>query len=347
METIEDVAVSTRVRLARNFAGIPFPNRLKDRECARRMIHMVAQGLRDVEAFRLDYMDSVSEASAASMYERNLISRELIRKRDISAVLASSDENISVMINEEDHIRAQYFLKGLDLEKAYERLAGIEEIISETMPFAYDKEFGYLTACPSNLGTGLRASVMLFLPALAQSGYMRELVPILNRQGLTVRGSFGEGSATEGALYQVSNEVTLGYSEAEILARVGEAVTDIIVSEHKAREKMFRENRLELIDTVLRSYGVLTNCIKIGLKEFIGLMTNVKLGVALGILEGNLSDLDEIIVSMHPAALDERSGETLSEEMQNICRAEYTRELLGSRLGRIDERRRIELSGRE
>ena len=205
-----DVAVSTRIRLARNFEDYPFPNRLFDVSLAEEIVRLVTDELCGVEDFTLRRMNTVTEEEAASLRESNLISRDLWKNRAISAVLISSDESISVMINEEDHIREQYFMKGFDLETAYERLSGIDDLIASAIPFAYDKQFGYLTACPTNLGTGLRASVMLFLPAMARSGLMRAVAEEFSREGLTVRGAYGEGSGAEGALYQLSNERTLG-----------------------------------------------------------------------------------------------------------------------------------------
>lgn len=343
--TIEDVAVSTRVRLARNFQNYPFPNRLKSKKQAREIVDLVAEGLKKVDNFHIIRMDTLTEEEAVSWLEDRVISRALLKNKSISEAIVSEDESISIMINEEDHVREQYFMKGFDLGKAYERLAGLDEIISEIMPFAYDKELGYLTACPTNIGTGLRASVMLFLPAIAQSGRMRELIPEWNRMGLTLRGTFGEGSETEGALYQLSNEVTLGYSESEILDIVEQAVLNVIEIEHMERERWFRERRVEVLDTVFRSYGVLTNCVKIGSKEFIGLMTNLKIGVALGIIDGDLDDLDSIIVKHYPANFDALTGVQDDVEMNDISRAEAMRDLL-RRFKLVDEKRLKELIDR-
>ena len=213
--SFEDVVVSTRVRLARNFADYPFPNRLTDVGQAREIVRLLAAELNHTDTFDVYYMSSVSAEKAAFLKERHLISQDLINNRRISAALVSRDESISVMINEEDHVREQYFLNEFNLKKVYERISGIDDIISESIPFAYDEALGYLTACPTNLGTGLRASVMLFLPGLTRRSVMRKLMPYLTRLGLTVRGAFGEGSGTEGELYQVSNEITLGRSEDE------------------------------------------------------------------------------------------------------------------------------------
>lgn len=341
--TIEDVAISTRIRLARNFENYPFPNRMHDRRQARDLIHSVAQCLELTDAFSLTYMDTMSDMAVSAMYERNLISRDVMKNKEIAAVLLANDESISVMINEEDHIREQCFMPGLELERVYERIVGIDEAIARINPFAYDRQLGYLTACPSNLGTGLRASVKMFLPAATQSGRISEFIPYLKANGLTVRGAFGEGTVVDGSFYQISNEVTLGLSEEEILAKVEETVMQIIDIEHEEREKIFNGNRLQFVDTVFRSYGILTNCVSLNLKEFMGLMTNIKLGMAMGIIEGDVALIDSIIQNMRPGTLNERSGDRLTEDMQNILRAEYTRELLVNNLKVSDGEQRADL----
>ena len=267
------VAVSTRIRLARNFRGYPFPNRI-GRAAAREIVNLISTELKRVDAFELRYLDAISPAQAELLKERYLISNDLIRHREISAVLLSRreggaktfekelsdilEENVSVMINEEDHIREQYFMRGFDLRRGYERLSGIDDIISETIPFAYDKQLGYLTACPTNLGTGLRASVMLFLPALSRSGRMNEIAQDLRSRGLTVRGAFGEGSKGDGDLFQVSNEFTLGVSEDDLLTLVEGEVEELVEEELVARSALREEGGAFLLDRILRSYGILT-----------------------------------------------------------------------------------------
>ena len=252
IESHASVVASTRMRLARNFADYPFPNVLLQdahaEEQADEIVSILTAELNRLDTFRLYEMRSVSEETAALLQERNLISRDLLANNRISAALVSEDEHISVMINEEDHLRVQYFMKGLDLNRAYERVSGFDDLISETIPFAYDSEFGYLTACPTNLGTGLRASVMLFLPALSRRGLIKKAVPQLSRRGLTIRGASGEGSGNEGDLFQISNEMTLGRSEEYILELVEEEVE--LLTEFEIRERMCMklEGGLSLVD---------------------------------------------------------------------------------------------------
>ena len=314
----ESVAVSTRMRLARNFKDYPFPGRLlSDPHAAEQsgeMIRLLSAALAGVEDFTLYEMESIPEETAARLKERYLISRELMRNRKISAALISRDESISVMINEEDHLRVQYFMKGYDLH-----------IISDSIPFAYDEKLGYLTACPTNLGTGLRASVMLFLPALARRGRMKRIIPTLTRLGLTVRGVFGEGSGAEGDLFQISNEITLGLDEEELLFGVEQAVSIIVETELLERGRMKAEEGIELKDKIFRSYGILSSCCRLKEKEFSARISDLKLGTVLGYMgrEGSMSELDQLAIAMRPASIRALAGCELGEEEGAIFRAEY------------------------
>lgn len=328
----ESVAVSSRIRLERNFADYPFPARLlRDahaEEQAQEIIQLVSAKLSRLDAFVLYEMKNLSDERAAFLVERNLVSRELISNRRISAALILRDESMSVMINEEDHIRAQYFIRGFDLGKAFERISGIDDAISESIPFAYDDMFGYLTACPTNLGTGLRASVMCFLPAVSRRGLMRRISPELTRLGLTVRGAFGEGSGAEGDLFQISNEVTLGQSEGDILSVVERAVSTVVEFELRERDRMKAEEGLALKDKIMRSYGVLTNACKMDLREFSARISDVKLGVALGYFkdeedDDRMRELDDLFVEMRPANINRLNGAPLCKEEQDEYRAEY------------------------
>lgn len=333
LESCESIAVSTRMRLARNFEGYPFPNRLlRDphaEEQATEMISLISAELKLIDAFVLYEMKNISDENAAFLSERNLISRDLLANRKISAALVSKDERISVMINEEDHLRIQYFMKGFDLDKAYERVLNLEERIAEFIPIAYDTQFGYLTACPTNLGTGLRASVMLFLPALSRRGEMRRLVSVLNKGGLTVRGASGEGSDTEGDLFQVSNEMTLGLSERHLLDLVDKTVTTLTDMEITERMRMKAEEGLNLFDELMRSYGVLMHCRKIDAKEFVARIADLKLAVALGYMGGDesgeslMSRLDTLTVEMRPANLNRLERRKLDPLEQDVARASY------------------------
>lgn len=326
----ENVVVSTRIRLARNFADYPFPNKLTDVRQAREIIRLIAAELNHTDTFDVFYMDEITAEKAEFLKERHLISQDLINNRRISAALVSRDESISIMINEEDHIREQYFLKEFDLDKVYERIMGIDDIISESIPFAFDETLGYLTACPTNLGTGLRASVMLFLPALSRRDLIRKIMPSITRLGLTVRGAFGEGSGTEGEMYQISNEVTLGLSETDLLETVKNVVSTVTEFELRERIKLFEEDEIAFRDRVFRSHGILTNCYMLSGQEVMERMADVKLGVAMGVLHGNMQELNDLVVAMRPANINRLNGAPLDKRERDIYRAEYISKALRS-----------------
>lgn len=338
LESYESVVSSTRMRLARNFADYPFPNALlrdaHSEEQAQEIVSILSARLGVAEGFRLYDMKSVPDERAELLREKNLISRDLIANKRISAALVSLDESISVMINEEDHLRMQYFMKGLDLNKAYERVSGIDEIISDAIPFAYDRELGYLTACPTNLGTGLRASVMLFLPALARYGLLQKTAEQLTRGGLTVRGAAGEGSRAEGDFVQVSNEMTLGFSEEAILDLVERAVEVLTECEISERMRAKVEGGLTLYDEIGRSYGTLLGCKKITAEELVTRIADVKFGLALGYIEGErdgeklIGEIDDFMVKMRPANLKRLSATLLDGEERDAYRARAVSEAL-------------------
>ncbi len=342
LESHESVVSSTRMRLARNFADYPFPNVLlrdvHSEEQATEIVSILTSELNRMDEFRLYEMKSVSEETAALLLEKKLISRDLIANNRISAALVSRDERISVMINEEDHLRVQYFIKGLALnkafEQAFERVSGIDDIISETVPFAYDEEFGYLTACPTNLGTGLRASVMLFLPALTRRGLLKKAETQLSRAGLTLRGAAGEGSGAEGDFIQVSNEMTLGLTEEDILYRVERAAELLTEFELRERMRMKAEAGLSLFDQIGRSYGILLGCKMITAEELVSRVADVKFGLALGYIEGEkdgeklIGELDDFMLKMRPANLKRLSGIQLDGEERDAYRAKAASAML-------------------
>lgn len=338
LESYESVAASTRMRLARNFEDYPFPNiLLRDayaEEQAGEIVSLLTAELSRFDEFRLYKMKSVTEETAALLKEKNLISRDLIANSRISAALVSEDESISVMINEEDHLRVQYFMKGLNLNRAYDRVTDIDNFISATIPFAYDSKFGYLTACPTNLGTGLRASVMLFLPALSRRGVMKQAASKLSHGGLTVRGASGEGSGTEGDFFQVSNEMTLGISEEDILDHVERAVETLTELEIRERMCMKAEEGISLADEIGRSYGILLGCKKITAEELALRVADIKLGLALGYIDGEkdgeklIGDLDDFMVKMRPANLKRLSGIKLDGEERDVYRAKTAAETI-------------------
>ncbi len=323
VNTSEGIVVSTRVRLARNLEGFPFPSHLKDEKQAKEIIRLISSGLSKLSEFRLQYMDTVSDEQAVCLMENHLISPKLIKNKRYSAALINGEENVSSMINEEDHLREQCIVKGLDLKLAYETMSEIDNHISKSMKFAFDEQLGFLTACPTNLGTGLRASVMQFLPALTMNGLMPKLIRSVSRLGLTVRGMYGEGSDAEGFLYQISNEVTLGVTEDEILQQVGDVVKKVCALEESERRNLMRCDRsLDIQDECMRAYGVLTNCAKVSTTEFVKLISKVKLGACLGYVKlTDVSEIDRLMVKLRPTNINAAAQRNLTPLERDIYRA--------------------------
>lgn len=319
-----NTVASSRIRLARNLNGYPFPSRFKSDKQAKEIIRAVSAAINKVDTFNLTYMDNISVAEAANLVENHLISPLLTQRPHCSAVLINERRNVSIMLNEEDHLREQCIEKGFSLHEAYKTMSEKDAAISRSISFAYDEQLGYLTACPTNLGTGLRASVMLFLPALTMAGVMQNVISNATRLGLTVRGIYGEGSQAEGYMYQVSNEVTLGLREEEILGQVEEFVIRISEMEQSERAKLKRGcDALEIKDRCLRSYGVLTNCALMPSEEFEKLCANLKLGACLGYVNvEDITEIDELIVKMKPSNLNLAANRELTSAERDVYRAE-------------------------
>ena len=335
---IDSTVASSRIRLARNLADYPFPNRLSGVSQAKEIIRKVSAAASRCREFKLYYMDEISESVALSLRDDHLISAELVANKKYGAALIDEGDSdsfgdgraadkISVMINEEDHLREQYIAKGLNLETAYLRISEMDDALSRNIRFAYDAKLGYLTACPTNLGTGLRASVMLFLPGLTRMNKMNKLIREISRLGHTVRGVYGEGSAAEGYMYQISNEVTLGVSEDYILSEVKKAVLEIVNMETQARRALLSEDYIGVKDGCRRAFGILTYCETISFGEFLKYMSDVKLGAALGFVPiESFSGLDDLIEALRPANISLLSDERLSAAERDILRAEKCRE---------------------
>ena len=333
---MDGIAVSSRVRLARNLSGLVFPTVFgeKQKEIAGR----VEAVLKSVGEFRRLDVKNLSGTELLAMKERYLISADLIENRETGSVILSDDETVSIMINEEDHVREQCFLRGLNLRDAYAVLDRIDDVLSGEIEFAFDPKRGYLTSCPTNLGTGMRASVMLFLPALTLSRSIASIMTAVSKERIEVRGVYGEGSDTEGCLYQVSNQVSLGLSESEILRQVENVVLRIAEAEKAGRASLFEQAPLELRDRVMRAYGTLLYAVKIDSAEFMKLFSDVKLGAALGILPlSNPGALDEIAVKVRPANLILQAGKELSAEERDVARADTVRKTLQTLAGTGNE----------
>ena len=304
---LADTVISSRVRLARNIKGYLFPSRL-DANGANEIIEKISAPL-ESEGFRRINFSDISPVMATSYVERHYVSPEFATMETPHALLLQETGGIAVMVCEEDHLRIQSILPGLSLEDAYKNASSIEKKLDADFDFAYSDTLGYLTHCPTNLGTGMRASVMMFLPALSRGGYIASLAAQLTKLGLAMRGLFGEGSGVAGCMYQISNQITLGVSESEILAKLTEAVKQIHESEMQARKNIGEDALDRLTDRVMRSVGILKNAYMIGTEEFIKLFCDVRLGISKGIVRGiDYEQLGTLLVEAMPATL------TLSSE---------------------------------
>lgn len=317
----------SRIRLARNVFDCPFY--LTDKATAKEIVKKVNLSLAKCGTFNLYYVTNLSESKLEALKEKHLISNNLIKNRECGAVLISDDESVSVMIGEEDVLREQCFMRGLSLMEAYKKLDQIDDEISKNLDIAYSDKFGYLTACATNLGTGLRASVMLFLPALTESGRIKELIASARNAGLAVRGVYGEGSVAEGYVYQISNETTLGVKEQSVIREVSETVEKICELEREESERLYGKRKIETMDRAHKSFGILTNAVMLSYGEFLEHVASVKTGAMLGLMNINeLEAIDDLIVSVRPAVLAEDYGRTLSVTDEKILRAEKVKRTL-------------------
>ncbi len=323
-----DTVISSRVRLARNINGYPFASKL-DANGANEIIEKVSSPL-EASGFRRINFSDLSPIMATSYVERHYASPEFATKETPHALLLQEQSGIAVMVCEEDHLRIQCILAGLALEEAYKNAARTEKQLDEEFDFAYSERLGYLTHCPTNLGTGMRASVMMFLPALTRGGYMNSLANQLSKIGLTVRGLFGEGSGSAGAMYQISNQVTLGITEEETLRKLTDAVNQIIESEQKARKTINGEALDRLTDRIKRSEGILKYAHMMTSSEFIKLFADVRFGIALGIVSDiSYEQLGTLLVEVMPATLTLSSENTpKNESARDKLRAQKIQTLL-------------------
>lgn len=323
-----DVAISTRIRLARNLHGFKF--NLSKKEDIEALENKVKDNLFNIgyglKFFKLKDMDDITKMS---LVEKNLISPDFVLKRnETGSILINDDENICIMIGEEDHLRIQVFSNGLDLKNTLNLAIELDEKIGDTLGYAMNKKYGYLTACPSNMGTGLRASVMLHLPALSKTKNTRKILEAISNFGISIRGVYGENTESSGDMYQISNKQTLGISEKEIIENLNVIAEKVIEQERNAR-KILAKDDIELEDMVYRSYGVLSNCRKISSEETRELLSNIKLGTDLGILK-ELTDLKvkKLYLFTKPANLQKYLGEQYEAIERDIKRAEVIKQII-------------------
>lgn len=324
---INNYVVSSRIRLARNLNKYPFPNKLGF-EGGKHVIKEVSEPLVKYLNGNLFLLKNMKPLEIEAFKEKHLISKALAQNINTGAVVLNKDSTLSVMINEEDHVRIQVIKKSLDLESAYEFADKVDDLISENAEIAFDVHLGYLSSCPTNLGTAMRASVMMFLPALAINRTINNVIFSISKDAIALRGVYGEGSQAEGYMYQLSNQFSLGLSEKEIINTVKNQIYKIAEAEEIARETLMTKNRIELTDMIMRAWGILTNAYKIDSSEFMQNISLVKLGAALNILNVKNAAIDEVIVACRPANLTLRCGKDLNAVERDIYRAEFLRDVL-------------------
>ena len=325
---INSVILSSRIRLARNITNMPYPNKQTDLS-ANDVLNKVFFVAKNSLNFATDKIADLTEEKIAYYMENNLISKDVDQK--YGGVAYSDDEVVSIMVNEEDHIRMQCIITGLNLKKAYDIINDIDSELMQNINYAYDNDLGFLTACPSNVGTGIRASVLMFLPALTITGNLEDISKSLKNLGITIRGSRGEGSDTQGYLYQISNETTLGKSEKQIIQEVESSVLRLFDMENNIVEKIKESNDINLFDIILRAFGTLKYCYRLSSKEFQELCALSKLGCELGLIDNIYMDaLDELNYAVKPANLVKLNGSYLSDNERDIFRAKYVSNILNN-----------------
>ncbi len=322
-----EVVVSTRIRLARNLEDYPFPAKL-DANGKKQVNGLVRDALLGGcdEDLSFVEMESLSRAQAVSLAERHLISPEFASDVNGRALLLSEDESVSIMLCEEDHIRLQVMESGLALDTAYERADKLDNAISSKLQLAFDERIGFLTQCPTNIGTAMRASVMLHLPALGKSGQITRIASTVSKLGLIIRGAYGEGSAPSGDMYQLSNQVTLGINEETALNNLKSITSQLVAQELAAREQMLKNPVWQ--DKVYRALGILKSARLLSCEEFMNLASLVRLGSSSGLLDVSLEKLGELMVDMQPATINAREGKNLDAAGRDELRAKEVREAL-------------------
>lgn len=322
----KNVALSTRVRLARNISGIPFPSHLENlrlKEVNKEIsTKILSCDLADV-SLRLIDMESLGDIEAYSMVERHIISPKFAAKREGRILLLSDDESVSIMLGEEDHLRIQVIMPGEQLDLAYKICDRIDTALSKKLEFAFDEKLGFLTECPTNLGTGMRASIMLHLPLLEAGGQLKNISEATAKIGLTFRGFYGEGSKSRASIYQLSNQITLGVSEESAIENLKNITKRIIDSENEA---IINIDETTLSDSVCRSLGVLKYAKKMTTKEMMTHISTLLLGMRNGILNDDLPLL-KFFIDSQPAMINRIYGDT-EPQKRDIIRAEQLRKYL-------------------
>lgn len=327
-----DVVISSRIRLARNLAGFPFLSKC-DPEQRRQIQKLLAKTIKQInlgqEVFFFD-IERADELDRQILVERHLISRQHAEAEGSRAVAVSTTETVALMINEEDHLRIQVLRSGLQLDQTWQEINRIDDLLGAHLDYAFHRRFGYLTACPTNVGTGIRVSVMLHLPALKLAGQIERVFQAARDMRLAIRGLYGEGTEAVGDFYQVSNQITLGKSEQEIIDEFKHVVIPKIIDyEQRTRQAMLKQKRIALDDKIWRAYGMLQYARSVSSEETLFLLSHLRMGVNLGRIDRlNLQTVNELFLTTQPAHLQKLRGQRLDGHQRDVVRAEYIRSRL-------------------
>ncbi|MDY0410026.1 protein arginine kinase [Virgibacillus soli] len=328
-----DIVLSSRIRLARNFADKPFPivAELQDLEGIHQFFKKEYEhtSFKDYQDFEFISIRNLSTIEKMVLVEKHLVSPLLTKNAQTSAALISKNEQVSIMVNEEDHIRMQLYYPGFQLNNALNEALELDDWLEEKVNFAFDEKRGYLTSCPTNVGTGMRASVMMHLPALTLTKQLNRMIPAINQLGLVVRGIYGEGSESLGKVFQISNQTTLGKSEEDIIEDLQGVVQQLITHERNARKRLMEQSGVQLEDRIFRSYGILKHSRIIESKEAANRLSDVRLGIDLDLIQDEShSILNELMVVTQPGFLQHYAKKTLTANERDILRASLIRERL-------------------
>jgi protein arginine kinase len=333
---LAEVVLSARIRLARNLGHLPFPHRMNGTQ-AEELIRQVEAGVKEVnlmglgtkvDLYRLGAMPSLERQV---LVDKHLISPQLAQEAGPGAVAVSEDEAISIMINEEDHLRIQCLAPGLQLQEAWRLASAVDDALEQKLDYAFHAQRGYLTACPTNVGTGLRASVMMHLPGLVLTQQAGQLFHSLSQLGLVVRGLYGEGTEAAGHIFQISNQTSLGKTEEEIIEHLESVCQKVIQAEKQARQHLWGEMKLQLEDRVGRAYGLLSSARIMTSEEAMKLLSDVRLGIGLGMFPKlNYRTMNELMVATQPAFLQKQAGQELNPLERDVRRAALVRSKLAA-----------------
>lgn len=327
----DKIVMSSRVRLARNVKGLAFPGWAKKTERVKALdsIRPAIESLPQMQSAFAESMDNLTATDKQILVERHLISREHAAKSSGSGLVVNKEETLCVMINEEDHLRMQALRPGLQLKQAWIAIDQFDSDLEKRLDYAFSTDLGYLTACPTNLGTGIRVSAMLHLPGLVLAEQINQIIQSVNKLGLAVRGLYGEGTEALGNVFQVSNQMTLGETETDIVDRLNKVLLQIIEHEENARQMLLEKKAKMVFNHVGRAYGILANSHIIASKETMNLLSLMRLGVDLGVFPGiEKSLIDELFIITQPAHLQKQFSEKLAAEERDVLRADMLRERL-------------------